>query len=278
MRAEQVRVPWNLISLPPFSDVAVKALRLVSDDNVSLRQLSDVVSADPAFSGEVLTIVNSPLYALRRSVTNVLQAISILGLERIKGVAVTVGVRSYLGGAVHQPALRACWRHSLACALIAEEVAAKCCMDKSIAYTVGMMHDIGRIALAVIQPEAYSAFLDSTPADSRGVLEDERQLFEVDHCTAGANLAANWGLASDFVEIASRHHEPRGAHLDLLALIQFSCQMADTIGFSALRSATASSYQELLGGLPSLERSSFPSDPETLAIKIAGRINSIEIV
>lgn len=274
-----VRVPWNLIHLPPFSNVAIKALQLVANDNAPLRQLSELICADPAFSSEVLTIVNSPLYAPRNPITSTLQAISMLGLERVKGVAVTVGVRTYLGPSLRKPALRACWRHSLACSLIAEELAAIGLMDKSIAYTVGMMHDIGRIGLAVFQPEAYAAFLDGTQADSAEVLTRERELFEVDHCEAGARLAAHWGLPSEFVEIACRHHEhEEGRRLDLLAVIRFSCRMANVIGFSAVRPATPTNYKELVGELPPREGALFPGDSETLAIKVATKINSIEVV
>lgn len=277
--AEGMKVPWSLIHLPPFSDVAIRALRLVDSDNAPLRQLSDLICSDPAFSGEVLTLVNSPLYAMRSSINSTLQAISMLGLERVKGVAVTVGVRTYLGPHLRKPALRACWRHSLACALIAEELAGIAMMDKSTAYTVGMMHDIGRFALAVIQPEAYSTFLEKTQAEASEVLRQERELFELDHCEVGGHLVANWGLPAEFVEVACRHHEPmEGERLDLLAVIRFSCRMADAIGFAALNPEVPVDYKALVNELPARERDLFPADSEKLAMKIATKINSIEVV
>jgi putative nucleotidyltransferase with HDIG domain len=278
LEAALVKVPWSLIHLPPFSHVALQALQLIAKENITLRQLSDLIGSDPAFSSEVLTIVNSPIFSARNPIRSTLQAVSLLGLEQVKGVAVTVGVRNYLGSALRKPALRQCWRHSLACALIAEELAAIALMDKSIAYTAGMMHDIGRVALAAIQPDSYAALLESMQADAHEVLLRERELFEVDHCEAGSHLVASWGLPAEFLEVACRHHErDEAGRLDMLSVIRFSCRMADTVGFAAVRPKTLVKYLELVNQLPARERDRFPGDSESFAVNIAAKINSIEI-
>src|SRR5271156_2766009 len=124
-----------------------------------MRQLGDLISSDPSFSSEVLTIANSAWYAPRSPVTSILQAIAVLGTNRLIGVCLTVGVRAYLGKSLNHESSRAIWRHSLACALIAEQLAQAGSMNRNIAYTAGALHDIGRLALAVIQPERYDALL-----------------------------------------------------------------------------------------------------------------------
>ena len=68
-------------------------------------------------------------------------------------MCITVGVRAYLGKAMSQPAMRGLWRHNLACALIAEQLAVLGLAEKNFAYTAGILHDVGRIGLAVLQPE-----------------------------------------------------------------------------------------------------------------------------
>jgi putative nucleotidyltransferase with HDIG domain len=272
------RVPWALVRLPPFPLVATRLLQLVSKDDSSLRQVSALISTDQAFSSEILTITNSPLYPNRRPVTSIVQGIATLGLERIKGLAVTVGVRVYLGGALENPSLRAIWRHSLACALLAEECADQSLMDKGTAYTAGIMHDIGRVALALIQPERYASFLQDVQGVPLEALQRERGLFEIDHCEAGRHLAADWKLPNQFLNVISSHHGARetGGVFDLLAVIRLSCRMADTIGFSASPSIQCSGYKELTNSLSERVRSLLPAEPEELALRIATKINSIE--
>jgi len=75
-----------------------------------------------------------------------------------------VGVRRYMGKTLSLPAMRALWRHNLACALIADQMASVGFMDRDTAYTMGVMHDIGRLALAVIRPNEYGQLLETQTA------------------------------------------------------------------------------------------------------------------
>jgi len=266
--------------LPPFPLVATRVLHLVAKNDSSLHQLSALISTDQAFSGEILTIVNSPVFPIHTTVTSIQQGIAALGLERVKSLAVTVGVRAYLGGALKNPSLQAIWRHSLACALLAEEYAASSLMDKGTAYTAGIMHDIGRAALAVIQPGRYADFLQSIQEEPLQVLRREHELFELDHCEAGRRLAVDWKLPISFLNSISRHHadQEAGNAFDLLAVIRLACSMADTIGFSAAPSLKCCSYKKLTNEVPAWVRDLLPIEPEELAFRIAAKINSIESV
>jgi putative nucleotidyltransferase with HDIG domain len=274
------RVPWALVRLPPFPLVATRVLHLVAKSDSSLHQLSALISTDQAFSSEILTIVNSPIFPIHTSVTSILQGIAALGLERVKSLAVTVGVRAYLRGALGCPALQAIWRHCLACAMLAEEYAGLSLIDKGTAYTAGIMHDIGRAGLAVIQPAQYGSFLESVQAEPLEVLTRERELFELDHCEAGRRLAIAWKLPNQFLDIIVRHHAApeAGGAFDLLAIISSACRMANAIGFAASPSLKCCSYRELKVELPERVRDVLPSEPEELAFRIGAKINSIESV
>jgi putative nucleotidyltransferase with HDIG domain len=272
-----MKVPWKLVRLPPFPQIATRVLQLVSKDVSSLPELSTLIASDQAFSSEVLTIVNSPLYPLHAPVTSILQAIATLGFDRLRGLAVTVGVRAYLGGAMTNPALRAVWRHSLACALLAEEYAAVGLVNKETAYTAGIMHDIGRVALAAIRPEEYAEFLQSVQEDAVGALSREKELFEFNHCELGRRLVLDWRLPSQFMDVTAHHHraEESVEKLDLLGAICSCCKMADAIGFAASPSFKCC-YEELLGQIPKRARDLFPPSADDLVFRIGTKINSIE--
>ena len=76
-------IPWTHLRLPPFPQVAVRILQLANNENVQLRQLCDLISSDPAFASEVLTVANSLLYAPRYPATSILQAIAVLGANTL---------------------------------------------------------------------------------------------------------------------------------------------------------------------------------------------------
>jgi putative nucleotidyltransferase with HDIG domain len=269
------RTSWTELQLPPFSTVAIKALQLVSA-NASLRQLADLISTDPAFSTEILTLINSPLYSFSKTIHSIQQAIVLLGLEHIKRLVVRVGFRAYLGPGLTKPAIQGCWLHSLACAMIAEELAESSSMDRGTAYTGGVLHDIGRVALAVTQPEQYECFSEEIQEDQPAALRRERECFGVDHCEAGQRLSQEWKLPGEFADLISRHHSKQESRqFDMLTLIRYACRMATSIGFAAVYLYTPPTYEELVSELPERTLSHFLPDPKYLIARIDEKISSI---
>ncbi|HTM51820.1 MAG TPA: HDOD domain-containing protein [Bryobacteraceae bacterium] len=114
-----------------------------------------VLRTDAAFSAEVLKLGNSPLNACRGRISSVLQAVMMLGLERIKDLAATFSLRAFLEGGILNGTLRDCWRHNLATAILAERLARFLLLDGDICYTAGLLHDIGRLALIRARPDKY---------------------------------------------------------------------------------------------------------------------------
>jgi putative nucleotidyltransferase with HDIG domain len=273
-------LPWAYLRLPPFPQVAVRVLQLANNENVQLHQLCELISSDPAFASEVLTVANSLLYAPRYPSTTILQAVAVLGANTLHGMCVTVGVRAYLGKAMSYPAMRNLWRHNLACAIIAERLARAGDIDKDLAYTSGILHDVGRMALAVIQPKGYAALLEKQHGGAASMLEAERELFGWDHCAVGRQLIGDWKLPENFEAVVAEHHEARredGAW-DLPELAKVSCALASAVGFAAFPGCETEVFGDLLDGLPERERSLFHPDAETLKSEVAENIRAIESV
>jgi putative nucleotidyltransferase with HDIG domain len=272
------RQPWAHLRIPPFPQIAMRILHLTESENSSMAQLSKLISSEPAFSSEVLAIANSALYATRFPITSVLQAVAILGMDRLKGVCLTVGIRAFLGKALNDRMLRGVWRHSLACALVAQQLAEAGPLDSDAAYSAGIMHDVGRLALAVISPKPYAELLGRHHGSSASILEAERALFGFDHCEAGSRLVSEWNLPAHLSPIVSAHHAPRsGQSWQLPDLINFSCRIADSIGFAVFPGCEIPVYSELLEELPDRERQAFFSDSEQLAFEISRKINGAEV-
>jgi putative nucleotidyltransferase with HDIG domain len=220
------------------------------------------------------------LYAPRYPASSILQAIAVLGANTLQGVCITVGVRAYLGKSMTHPAVRRLFHHNLACAIIAQRLASGGIIDKDLAYTCGILHDIGRIALAVIQPRDYAALLAGHRGSAASVLERERELFGWDHCQTGHRMVAAWKLPADFDAAVFDHHDPRQADgaWGLAELIKMSCKMADSAGFPAFEGCESIPYPELLEELPARERSLFYPEQERLAVEVAAGIHAVESV
>lgn len=275
---EMVNMPWAHLRLPPFPQVAIRVMQLAEKESVALHELSDLVSSDPAFASEVLTIANSLLYAPRFPASSILQAIAVMGANHLQGMCLTVGARAYLGKSLSHPAIRGLWRHNLACALIAEQLASVGFMEKEVAYTSGVLHDIGRLALAAVRPKEYAGLLGTHRGPANSILQCERDLFGWDHCQTGRQLIADWKMPGEFEAIVSEHHDPR--HVEgfwgMGELIKVSCRMADTAGFAAFPGCEVTPYADLLETLPDRERRLFHPEVETLAFEIGTRIHALE--
>jgi putative nucleotidyltransferase with HDIG domain len=278
-QADRTARQLKLVDLPPFPAVAIRALQLVSQSETRLSELHDLISADPAFAAEILRLANSPLYGIRVEITSTVQATILLGFERVKGLALTIAMRAYIANLLHIAALRASWRHSLACAAIVEDIAAASSIDKDAAYTGALIHDIGRLALAVMQPDVYNQLFQSAKGTREFILQRERELFGVDHCEAGRVMTTGWKLPEVFVAITSNHHaSPNDGPLDLTGLVGLGCKLADALGFEFMPSTDCESYQMLIGQLPEPVRAQLPEDPNEVASRITDKINCIELM
>lgn len=278
-KREQEFKPGQLTEVPAFPLVAIKTLQAISREREALTELSVLISSDTAISAGILHMANSALFNIRIEITGILQAIHMLGLERVKSVVVTVAMKSYLGESIEVPVLRACWRHSLACAVVAEEFAKASLMEADTVYTAGLMHDVGRLGLIAAYPKEYADFLlkvENQPCDG---LACERDMFGIDHCQAGQLLVSRWNLPKIFSEVTLRHHDdPVIGESPIVSTVRRSCQMADTLGFGVVQPIHPFSYEDILENLPEREHKQFPTDSLELMQHIAARINSIESV
>jgi putative nucleotidyltransferase with HDIG domain len=273
--AEPVEPAWTPHNLPPFPAVALKALNVISGKDSSLRELCDLIRTDPVFSSEILRIANSPLVAFSKQITSVLQASMLLGFRRLRNVVITVGLRAYLNHSV-TPALQSCWRHSVACAMIADRIAGWSATDKNFAYTAGVLHDIGRVALTTLLPQSYARVIERAADRPSDILQIERELCGIDHCEAGRSLVIAWKLPQDFVEIASHHHDPVTSANGATSVIKIGCALADALGFAVVQPSSPRSYAEILAEFPESVGKRLPGDPVELASAITKEIRFIE--
>ena len=272
--------PWALSTPPPFPAIAMKVLELLGKEDVDVRQVVRWLQADPIFSGEMLRVANSALYGTSRQIRSVHHATITLGLDFVKALAVTVGLRAYVKSAMKEPILRRCWAHSLACAILSQELATACLLKGDEAYTAGLLHDIGRLGLLAAYPVEYANVLNVAVDYSFDLLHCERELFDIDHCQAGAWMAEQWKLPSELATIAAHHHEEptltsASQQPDLLLIVRLACRLADTLDFGVATARESATVEQILEFLPEAAQVRFPKDLEALKTKVTDRIQAL---
>jgi putative nucleotidyltransferase with HDIG domain len=264
--------------LPPFPPVALRVLELLSKDEVETREVVDAFLVDGAFAAELLRVANSPLFALPQGVKTVRHAVVILGQDRLRSLTVTVALRAYLKPGRRGSAVRKCWHHSLACALMAEELAPRCSLSPDLAYIAGLLHDIGRLGLLAGFPTQYTVMFHAAQRSATDVRRLERDRFGVDHCDVGRYLAGQWNLPRELASVVVHHHEPPGPEEPmLLTLVRFSCGLATTLGFEAVRPYPAQIVEERLKEFSEVAAPLWQVDPEEFRTRVTGRLHSVEL-
>jgi len=262
----------QLGQLQPFPPVVTQLMGVVSVEEVPFKRIAELIRSDAAVAAEVLRLANSPMLYCRRQINSILHAVAILGLERLRGLIMTMALRNFLSPALQVPALLRCWRHNLACALLCEELSGAYFLSKDPSYTAGFLHDIGRLALLASFPAQYAQMLGLAALHRLDVRECEQGAFGLDHCVAGSWLVEEWQFPVEFREFTGRHHDPPDDHqFDMTALVQLACRTADALGFDVAGLGCHGDPEEL----PESARHRFPSDTD-LMLAIAEKINALE--
>ena len=247
--------------------------------DANLKEISNLILSDAALAGEILRMSNSAMFGARNEVRNILQALAVLGTEKVKGLACTVALRSYLGNALQIPALKRCWRHNMATAVVSSEIADWARLDGGEAYTAAILHDLGRLGLIAVDPAKYLQIIDKLAHHKGSLCDEERQAFGLDHTVAGEWLATAWGLPSQVCRIIRMHHDAQaGPYFETLGIVNYGCRISDALGFSALDTQETGDdpIQSFLECLPAPQRDRLNISYSDLQILIASRVNALE--
>jgi putative nucleotidyltransferase with HDIG domain len=276
-RATKVEGPWALKDLPPYRPVARKLMQLTGDENAPLSKVQEVLRTDAAFTADVLRLANSPLISMHASITSLMQAVMVLGLERIKGLATTLALRSFLTAGAPGDALHACWRHNLATALICERLARFLQIETDTCYTAGLLHDIGRMALLRAYPSQYGRIFSIDRDGGCDLLPLEKSIFHIDHCQAGRWILEQWEFPEELRDVVSFHHtKPQPGASDLLRVVYAGWQIADMQGFSVLQRPGARDIAAIASFLPGAAGPKLIEEFDGLAEEVEYKINAIE--
>jgi HD-like signal output (HDOD) protein len=268
----------RLSRLPALRPASLKLLSISIESDTALAEFEAAFKMDPALATDLLITANSPLFGVRVQVQTIRHAVAMLGLERVRSLALTISLKGYARTNRWGDAIHTLWRHSVATAVIAEALGAADQTQVPLLYTAGLTHDVGRLALFQISPEAYLQVLSREFSGTEEFLELEKFLFDCSHDDAGAFLAMAWGFPTALCDCIRFHHWDIASHAgQLFELVGVACRLADLLGFPEVRRTNlgdvTSEFQRLL---PPRLRSNPMVSPLGLTASIEAQLGSIQ--
>ncbi|MFZ6722775.1 HDOD domain-containing protein [Undibacterium sp. Ji49W] len=206
--------------LPTLPAIVMELLNSMDNDELDMHELAQKVSLDIALTAKTLRYANSAYYSTMIKVTTVQQAISLLGLSTVKQIVMTAALsgcfpENNCRGFSHKEF----WRHSNAVAIVAKILARRLNFNTDVAFTAGLLHDIGALVLATSYTEAYEAVLAHRQEHPETQYETEKSLIDIDHAAIGEALAIQWNFSEMMIKAISGHHQPEKPGLGFLATI-----------------------------------------------------------
>lgn len=201
--------------MPALSTTVGKVLEVCSKTDASPNELNRVVSLDPVLTGQVLKLINSAYYSLVNKVTSLPRAITMLGMNTVKNMALSMAIIATVGMGRKSKALPISrfWAHSLGVGVAAKMFGAKAdldLMEREELFFAGLLHDLGKVPFG----DEYFEVIEASKAEEAPLVDMERRILGTDHQEIGLIIAQKWKLNDFLVQCISGHHESIEGDMD----------------------------------------------------------------
>ncbi|MDR2861974.1 MAG: HDOD domain-containing protein [Syntrophobacterales bacterium] len=198
-------------NLPTLPQILAKLVAACQDENGSIQDMAKIIRTDASMVAKILNVANSSFFRSSEKIVQIDQALSRMGRDTIKNLAISTAVNQVFGKKdliSRQFDLQRFWRHSLTSAVLAKMIAEKASYNlPEQAFLTGMIHDIGRLVLATNFPEEYDAVLLEAERSGESVWEREIKM-GAPHTEIGAWLLRRWQFNPMEIDAVLYHHEP----------------------------------------------------------------------
>ena len=177
----------------------------------SLEDVGETLSRDQGLTTRILSLANSAYYGLQAEVRSVPRAAAVLGMAEIRNIVLALGVNG-LSSKYDMPAdfdLAGYWAHQFLVAMVSKELSRMVEVGSpDNLFTVGLLHDIGKLITALKRPDDWLAMQEAAEDGEMTDSEAEEEYWGLDHAVVGALVLRSWDLPADLVEPVNWHHSP----------------------------------------------------------------------
>ena len=270
----------DLDSLPAMPATAQKLLALRLDTEEGETQMLKLIGRDPQISAKIISLANSPVMGVSRQLNKVSDAAMLLGLTRVKSVAIGIASMSHLAqspaGNHFKP--QDLWLHSMTIAIVmrtlAQAMPKNVRPDEDQVFLAGLLHDIGFMALhhidAMASDELHHQLLLQP---KRPIMEVELETLGITHCYIGAQLARHWHLPEEIITVLGYHHPPYVEEVadvnSLVRLVSLAEKIAPNFGIAEHTCDEIQEYEWLELGINPADVEDICAQANELAVQTA---------
>lgn len=211
-------VAARLKQLPSLPNVVADLLSSFSNEEIDVDGIAQQIARDQALTARVLRVANSSFYGLQNRVGTIQEAVTILGFRAVRSMVVAVGMSgAFRHDLCPEFDAKTYLRHGVGTALAARTLAPLAGVNPDLAFTAGLLHDIGQLVLVGNFPAQYAAALAYRRQHDCFQVQAERDVLGLDHAEVGGMLAEAWHFPASLCEAVSEHHAPASASGSSLA-------------------------------------------------------------
>ena len=194
--------------MPSLSTTVGKVMEICSRTDASPNELNKVISLDPVLAGQVLKLINSAYYSLVNKVTSLTRAITMLGMNTVKNMALSTAIIRTVAGAKKSKALPTTkfWAHSIGVGVSAKllgEAKGLPAMEREELFIAGLLHDLGKVPFG----DDYIEALNIARFEQLPLHEVELDVMGIDHQEVGMMIAEKWRLNEIITTCIGTHHD-----------------------------------------------------------------------
>ena len=207
----KTRIMSKLKDIKSFPQFVLETMRKLKDPDSSASDVAKSLSRDEGLVLRVLKLANSASFGMSRNISNISEAISLLGYKNVSNLVLAATVYSSMDKGLSGYALDRgeLWRHSLMVAHASRYIAKKTgLVSVEDAYVGGLLHDIGKIILNDYVRFGYGIIVKMVEEEHMPFTMAERKVLGFDHAAVGAILAERWGLPEAYQMAVAYHHRP----------------------------------------------------------------------
>lgn len=204
------QIAERIESFEASHEVAARVLNMLDREDVGARDVAIVVSSDPVMVSRVMRMANSVVFGTGGRIRELHAAVAALGFQAVRSIALTSMVEG-VGVVTPQD-----WEHSVTSAVAAGEVARLVGADRQLAFSMGLLHDLGEALIASLDRSFLAVLRDrrAAPLTVEGeaeMLQEERRTYGMHHATLGAEILTAWNFSPELAAAVGKHHTPKGS-------------------------------------------------------------------
>jgi HD-like signal output (HDOD) protein len=196
-------------SIPSMPKILIEVQRICADENGEISDLASIVATDIGLSSAILKTINAPLYGMSRTVSDISQAVMLLGMKSVSTLIAGILIKESFRG---EAAIRfeRLWDNASLVAdtmiYIGQNIEDKVAPENL--YTTGLFHDCGIAAMSMRFSSTYlETLLLANEDHSKSQVEHEDIMHNTNHSVVGYFIASGWKLPKDICQVILNHHE-----------------------------------------------------------------------